>query len=106
MCCSGVGTLEQRATQVSLLIWSFVVEVSFSGCSTKVEAAGIEPASESLQLQPLHMLFQGQNSHPPDLPGGTRRVLARYKFRQAPPPGVGEGRLSHIVTPYTTTVGE
>jgi len=32
-----------------------------------MEAAGIEPASESLQLQPLHMLFRGQftSSQPP-----------------------------------------
>ena len=30
----------------------------------RVEAAGIEPASESLQLQPLHMLFRGRNDTP------------------------------------------
>jgi len=48
----------------------------------EVEAAGIEPASESLQSQPLHMLSRGQNSHPPTLPGRTRRVLAWFKFRQ------------------------
>ena len=47
-----------------------------------MEAAGIEPASESLQSQPLHMLFRGQNSHPPDLPGRTREVLAWFEFRQ------------------------
>src|SRR2546423_2760456 len=51
------------------------------GWSAKMEAAGIEPASESLQLQPLHMLFQGQNSHPSNLPGRTREVLAWFKFR-------------------------
>jgi hypothetical protein len=57
------------------------VDVSLSCCSAKVEAAGIEPASESLQLQPLHMLFRGQNSHPSNLPGRTREVLAWFKFR-------------------------
>ena len=52
------------------------------GFSQGMEAAGIEPASESLQLQPLHMLFRGQNSHPSNLPGRTRGVLAWFKFRQ------------------------
>ena len=51
------------------------------GSVLSVEAAGIEPASESLQLQSLHMLFQGKNSHPPNLPGRARRMLAWFKFR-------------------------
>ena len=37
---------------------------SVYGIVHPVEAAGIEPASESLQLQPLHMLFRGRNSAP------------------------------------------
>jgi hypothetical protein len=45
-----------------------VVEVLRSCSSIKVEAAGIEPASESLQLQPLHMLFRGRNGTPPTSP--------------------------------------
>ena len=47
-----------------------------------MEAAGIEPASESLQLQPLHMLFRGRNGTPPNLPGLARRVFAWFKFRR------------------------
>ena len=50
--------------------------------------------------------FPGKNSHPSNLPGRARRVLAWFKFRLLLPPGMGRWRLSHIVTPYTTTVGE
>jgi hypothetical protein len=70
-----------------------------------VEAAGIEPASESLQLQPLHMLFRGQLHTLPTSPVGQGECLPGL-VSPTPPPGVGGWRLSHIVTPYTTTVGE
>ena len=70
-----------------------------------MEAAGIEPASESLQLQPLHMLFRGQLHTLPTSPVGQGECLPGL-VSPTPPPGVGGWRLSHIVTPYTTTVGE
>ena len=61
---------------VRVLYWICRVRITGVG----VEAAGIEPASESLQLQPLHMLFRGQISHPPNFPGRARGVLAWFKF--------------------------
>ncbi len=46
----------------------------------EVEAAGIEPASESLQLQPLHMLFQGRDSALPTSPVGQEGCLPGLSF--------------------------
>ena len=45
-----------------------------------VEAAGIEPASESLQLQPLHMLFRGSNNTPPISPAGQEGCVPGLSF--------------------------
>ena len=65
----------------------------------KVEAAGIEPASESLQLQCLHAFPGKEISHPSSLPSRARTMLAWFEFRTTPPPGGGAVRLAHIVTP-------
>ena len=70
-----------------------------------VEAAGIEPASESLRLQCLHA-YPGKKVSPlPDLPGRARKTLAWFRFRTALSPGGGSGGLSHIVAPDPDTVG-
>ena len=45
-----------------------------------MEAAGIEPASESLQLQPLHMLFRGRNGTPPTSPVWQEGCLPGLSF--------------------------
>ena len=79
--CTTVGTLEQRNTQVSG--WGFAVKVPFLCCSAKMEAAGIEPASESLQLQPLHMLFRGRDSTPPTSPVGQEGCLPGLSFARS-----------------------
>jgi hypothetical protein len=63
-----------------LICWGFVLEVLFSCGSAEVEAAGIEPASESLQLQPLHMLFRGRNSTPPTSPVEQEGCLSGLSF--------------------------
>jgi len=80
------GEMECASSVHSALKAENAKAVSASSTSTygsvlSMEAAGIEPASESLQLQSLHMLFQGKNSHPPNLPGRARRMLAWFKFR-------------------------
>jgi hypothetical protein len=48
-----------------------------------MEAAGIEPASESLQLQPLHMLFRGRNGTPPTSPVRQEGCLPGLSFAAA-----------------------
>ena len=81
------------------MCWGFVVNVSFSCDVGRVEAAGIEPASESLQLQRLHAFPGKEISHPSSLPSRARTMLAWFEFRATPPPGGGAVRLAHIVTP-------
>ena len=71
----------------------------------RVEAAGIEPASESLRLQCLHA-YPGNSVSPlPNLPSGARKTLAWFRFRTALSPGRGSSGLSHIVAPDPDTVG-
>ena len=53
---------------------------SIYGVAQPVEAAGIEPASESLQLQPLHMLFRGRDSALPTSPVGQEGCLPGLSF--------------------------
>jgi hypothetical protein len=54
--------------------------LSVYSSATPVEAAGIEPASESLQLQPLHMLFRGKIVTPPTSPVGQEECLPGLSF--------------------------
>ena len=70
-----------------------------------VEAAGIEPASESLRPQCLHAYPGNRVSPLPNLPGPARKTLARLKFRAVPSPGGGSNGLSHMMTPGPAAVG-
>ena len=70
-----------------------------------VEAAGIEPASESLLPQCLHAYPGSLFSPLPNLPSGARKTLAWFKFRLAFSPGGGNNGLSHIMAPGPDTVG-
>ena len=73
--------------------------------SERVEAAGIEPASESLRPQFLHA-YPGKRVSPlPNLPSRARKTLAWFRFRTALSPGGGSSGLSHLVTPDPDTVG-
>ena len=70
-----------------------------------VEAAGIEPASESLRSQCLHAYPGTKVSPLPNLPSRARKTLAWFRFRAALSPGGGSSGLSHIVAPDPDIVG-
>ena len=70
-----------------------------------VEAAGIEPASESLRPQCLHAYPGILFSPLPNLPSRARKTLAWIRFRPTLSPGRGSNGLAHVMAPDPATVG-